>query len=62
MFVTLFLQDWDDRDDDDVIIIERILLLIRNVLHISPAPEEEKVEHINQDYFDMCFSNSAYRR
>ena len=36
-------KSWDDRDDDDVIIIERILLLIRNVLHISSDPLEEKV-------------------
>ena len=37
------LQDWDDRDDDDIIVIERILLLIRNLLHITPEPQEEKV-------------------
>ena len=36
-------KDWDHRDDDDIIIIERILLLIRNVLHVSPDPQEEKV-------------------
>jgi timeless len=35
-------KDWDHRDDDDIIIIERILLLIRNVLHVSPDPQEEK--------------------
>lgn len=35
-------KSWDDRDDDDIIIIERILLLIRNVLHISSDPLEEK--------------------
>ena len=40
-------KSWDDRDDDDIIIIERILLLIRNVLHISSDPLEEKVSHDN---------------
>ena len=37
-------KDWDHRDDDDIIIIERILLLVRNVLHVSPDPQEEKVQ------------------
>ena len=37
------LQEWEDRDDDDIIVIERILLLLRNVLHITPDPQEEKV-------------------
>ena len=39
-------KDWDHRDDDDIIIIERILLLIRNILHVSPDPQEEKVRII----------------
>lgn len=43
VFLSVPAQEWDDRDDDDVIVIERILLLIRNVLHVPPAPEEEKV-------------------
>lgn len=36
-------QEWEDRDDDDIIIIERILLLIRNILHVPADPMEEKV-------------------
>ncbi len=38
-----FPQEWEDRDDDDIIVIERILLLIRNILHINPEVQEEKV-------------------
>lgn len=36
-------KEWHDRDDDDIIIIERILLLIRNILHITSDPVKEKV-------------------
>ena len=46
MCVWLFIltnQSWDNREDDDIIIIERILLLIRNLLHIATDPQEEKV-------------------
>ena len=34
---------WDDRDDDDIVVIERILLLIRNLLDVTADPDEEKV-------------------
>lgn len=37
------LQEWEEREDEDVIVIERILLLIRNLLHIAPDSQEEKV-------------------
>ncbi len=37
------LQEWEEREDEDVIVIERILLLMRNLLHISANPQEEKV-------------------
>ena len=40
-------KDWDHRDDDDIIIIERILLLIRNILHVTPDTTEEKVQHVD---------------
>ena len=36
-------QDWESRDEDDMIIIERILLLIRNILHIPTEASEEQV-------------------
>ena len=50
-------KDWDHRDDDDIIIIERILLIIRNILHVSPDPQEEKVEDkINVLHFFSIFS------
>ncbi|VDO05015.1 unnamed protein product [Rodentolepis nana] len=32
----VFNKDWDERSDEDRLMIERILILIRNVLHISP--------------------------
>ena len=36
-------QDWECRDEDDMMIIERILLLIRNILHIPTEAAEEQV-------------------
>ena len=36
-------QDWEQRQDEDMLLIERILLLVRNVLHIPPDPTEEQV-------------------
>nr|CDS27480.1 timeless [Hymenolepis microstoma] len=32
----VFNKDWDERSDEDRSMIERILILVRNVLHISP--------------------------
>ena len=40
-------KEWQDREDDDIIIIERILLMIRNILHITSDPEKEKVSDIS---------------
>ncbi|VUZ47272.1 unnamed protein product, partial [Hymenolepis diminuta] len=37
----VFNKDWDERSDDDRLMIERILILIRNVLHISPDRSTE---------------------
>uniref|UniRef100_T1IWD6 Timeless N-terminal domain-containing protein n=1 Tax=Strigamia maritima TaxID=126957 RepID=T1IWD6_STRMM len=38
----LFELDWEHRQEEDRLIIERILILVRNVLHIPPNPQEEK--------------------
>ena len=38
-------KDWESRDDDDTVMIERVLLLIRNILHIPPDQTEERVSH-----------------
>uniref|UniRef100_A0A5K3FGP2 TIMELESS_C domain-containing protein n=3 Tax=Mesocestoides corti TaxID=53468 RepID=A0A5K3FGP2_MESCO len=37
----LFDKPWEDRSDDDRLLIERILVLIRNVLHITPDVSTE---------------------
>lgn len=36
-------QEWDDRLEEDSLLIERILLLIRNILHIPANKQAEKV-------------------
>lgn len=41
--VASFLQDWEQRQEEDNLLIERILLLVRNVLHVPADPCEEKV-------------------
>lgn len=37
------LQDWEQRQEEDALLIERILLLVRNVLHVPPDPAAEQV-------------------
>ncbi|XP_035169227.1 protein timeless homolog, partial [Oxyura jamaicensis] len=34
--------DWEQRQEEDTLLIERILLLVRNVLHVPPDPTEEQ--------------------
>uniref|UniRef100_A0AAY4E162 Timeless circadian clock n=1 Tax=Denticeps clupeoides TaxID=299321 RepID=A0AAY4E162_9TELE len=38
----LLQLDWEQRQDEDNLLIERILLLVRNVLHVPADPYEEK--------------------
>ncbi|XP_065810972.1 protein timeless homolog isoform X2 [Labrus bergylta] len=38
----LLQLDWDQRQEEDNLLIERILLLVRNVLHVPADPCEEK--------------------
>uniref|UniRef100_A0AAQ5ZUR6 Timeless circadian clock n=1 Tax=Amphiprion ocellaris TaxID=80972 RepID=A0AAQ5ZUR6_AMPOC len=38
----LLQLDWEQRQEEDNLLIERILLLVRNVLHIPANPNEEK--------------------
>ncbi|KAF5908745.1 protein timeless, partial [Clarias magur] len=38
----LLQLDWEQRQEEDNLLIERILLLVRNVLHIPADPNEEK--------------------
>lgn len=34
--------DWEQRQEEDTLLIERILLLVRNVLHVPPDPTEKQ--------------------
>lgn len=44
ILIQLFhFQDWEQRQEEDNLLIERILLLVRNVLHVPADPCEEKV-------------------
>uniref|UniRef100_I3KSS4 Timeless circadian clock n=1 Tax=Oreochromis niloticus TaxID=8128 RepID=I3KSS4_ORENI len=38
----LLQLDWEQRQEEDNLLIERILLLVRNVLHVPADPSEEK--------------------
>ncbi|XP_008305173.1 protein timeless homolog [Stegastes partitus] len=38
----LLQLDWEQRQEEDNLLIERILLLVRNVLHVPANPNEEK--------------------
>uniref|UniRef100_A0AAX7T287 Timeless circadian clock n=1 Tax=Astatotilapia calliptera TaxID=8154 RepID=A0AAX7T287_ASTCA len=38
----LLQLDWEQRQEEDNLLIERILLLVRNVLHVPANPSEEK--------------------
>lgn len=42
-FFSLFAQDWENRQEEDNLLIERILLLVRNILHVPADLEQEKV-------------------
>ena len=36
-------QGWEERQEEDNLLIERVLLLVRNVLHVPADLEQEKV-------------------
>uniref|UniRef100_A0A8C5M708 Timeless circadian regulator n=1 Tax=Leptobrachium leishanense TaxID=445787 RepID=A0A8C5M708_9ANUR len=38
----LLQMDWEQREEEHNLLIERILLLMRNILHVPADPEEEK--------------------
>ncbi|KAK8723590.1 hypothetical protein OTU49_011453 [Cherax quadricarinatus] len=38
----LLQLEWDERQEEDKLLIERILILVRNVLSVPASPEEEK--------------------
>ncbi|KAA3677312.1 timeless, partial [Paragonimus westermani] len=37
-----YKKKWEERSEDDRLLIERVLILTRNVLHIAPDPAEER--------------------
>lgn len=39
-----FFQDMEERSEDDMILFERLLLLLRNILHVPSSPDEEMVQ------------------
>lgn len=39
-------EGWEERGEEHNLLIERILLLVRNVLHIPADPYEEKVSSL----------------
>lgn len=41
-FFSLILQDWAMRTEEQGLLIERILVLMRNVLHVPSSPESER--------------------
>ncbi|XP_056418349.1 protein timeless homolog [Hyla sarda] len=38
----LLQMDWEQREEEHNLLIERILLIVRNILHVPADPEEEK--------------------
>ncbi|XP_074652885.1 protein timeless homolog [Tubulanus polymorphus] len=38
----LLKLDWENRQEEDRLIIERTLIIIRNILHVPPHPRDEK--------------------
>ncbi|XP_052451398.1 protein timeless homolog [Carassius gibelio] len=46
----LLQLDWEQRAEEDNLLIERILLLVRNVLHVPADPYEEKVRVLRLKY------------
>ena len=39
----MFSQEWDERLEEDSLLVERILLLLRNILHVPANKQAEKV-------------------
>lgn len=45
-------QEWEQRQEEDNLLIERILMLVRNVLHVPADPLEEKVNVLQFDWMN----------
>ena len=35
-------QEWEERREDDRLLVERILILLRNILHVAPNAAKEQ--------------------
>ena len=48
------LQDWEHRHEEDKLMLERLLVLVRNVLHIPPDPATEQVGTLTATLRLLC--------
>lgn len=48
-------QGWETREEEDTLLIERILLLIRNILHVPADPKAEKVWTTQERVTFFCY-------
>lgn len=56
----MFTQDWAERDEDTGLIIERILILIRNVLHVPADLDKERRPENDTSVHDQVSSLCFY--
>ena len=40
------VQDWEHRREEDRLLIERLLIIIRNILHVPPNVTQEMVRFL----------------
>lgn len=54
-------KEWEDRGDEEFMLFERLLLLLRNILHVPASPDDEKVvlDVFFQMDFTKCWQNLA---
>lgn len=57
--VHIRFQDYVERGDDNSLIIERILILIRNILYIPPDPHTEKRPDNDASIHDQVFISNV---
>lgn len=60
LFSRFHLQDYAERGDENSLIIERILILIRNVLYVPANPDEEKRPDNDASLHDQVSDQRIY--
>ena len=45
----------EERGEDEFLLFERLLLLLRNILHVPASPEDEKVHKFSFYYYLHIF-------